>query len=731
MHAKPTAALVPATLVALLAASLPARTTADDAKKVNYKDDVAAIFQARCNACHNNDKKKGGLVLDGYASLMQGGGSGAVVEPGDPDNSRLYLLVAHEEEPKMPPSSPRMPDAEIDLIRRWIAGGAPETSGSVVVMKEKPKLDFTVDPSRVGKPQGEPAMPAGVPTEPFVVAARPNAVTAMAASPWAPLVAIAQHKQVVLYDTKSLRLAAVLPFPEGTIATLKFTRDGDLLLAGGGRGGQSGLVVVWDVKTGERLFEVGKEYDTVLAADISPDRSLVALGGPSKVLRVYRTSDGELEYECKKHTEWVTAVAFSPDGVLLASGDRNGGLLVWEGLNGREFYDLRNHTAMITDLSWRLDSNVLASCSEDGSVRLWEMQGGGNVKGWGAHGGGAESVRFAKDGRLVSTGRDRVPKLWDQNGGLLRQFEPFDDVALKAVFTHDDQAIVAGDFAGEVRVFELAEGKRLADLAANPEPVAVRLEKTSRALDQARSAADAAAQALAAIRADAQGAAEAVAGAQQALSDAQQASAAATERLDSADALLRERTEAEAAAARAYNAADFARNQAHQRRDAAFRDLHARAEAARAAEAAASATNAPRDRTLADQAAAALARATEALEADLPGWNAAIEAAGPARLVFDQASSARAAAEAPLPLLRQTAAVATASVPPRQAALDASRAALEAAETAVAAKAAEAQALADRADALQAEADALAAERRQQLAEPTRAEASGPAPPAS
>ena len=31
--------------------------------KVNYKDNVAPIFQAKCNGCHNGDKQKGGLVL--------------------------------------------------------------------------------------------------------------------------------------------------------------------------------------------------------------------------------------------------------------------------------------------------------------------------------------------------------------------------------------------------------------------------------------------------------------------------------------------------------------------------------------------------------------------------------------------------------------------------------------------------------------------------------------------
>src|SRR5207302_1294492 len=117
------------------------------------------------------------------------------------------------------------------------------------------------DPSMMGKPSGPPAVPAGVPSEPVVVSARPNAVLAIAASPWAPLVAVGGHKQVLLYHTQQHRLLAVFPFPEGTIHVLKFSRNGDLLLAAGGRGGQSGGAVVFDVKNGKRVFEIVKEYD--------------------------------------------------------------------------------------------------------------------------------------------------------------------------------------------------------------------------------------------------------------------------------------------------------------------------------------------------------------------------------------------------------------------------------------------------------------------------------------
>ena len=64
---------------------------------------------------------------------------------------------------------------------------------------------------------------------------------------------------------------------------------------------------------------VGEEYDTVLAADISPDQTKIALGGPDRLVKIYSTATGELLHKMKKHTDWVTAVAFSPNGELLAS----------------------------------------------------------------------------------------------------------------------------------------------------------------------------------------------------------------------------------------------------------------------------------------------------------------------------------------------------------------------------------------------------------------------------
>jgi hypothetical protein len=468
---------------ALLLGTLTPTSRAADPKKtkITYDEHVLPILRDKCLACHNADKSKGGLVVANYTSLMAGGSSGEVVKPGDPDNSRLYLLVSHKQQPHMPPKSPRIADDSLETIRQWIGGGALENAGSKAKIVNKPKFEMALSSINKGKPDGPPPMPSPrLSLEPVVRTARASALTALAASPWAPLVAVAGQKQVLLYHSDTLELLGVLPFPEGSIHVLKFSRNGSLLLAGGGRGGKSGRVIVWSVTTGERIFEVGDESDVVLAADISADQSQIALGGPSKVIRVYSTKDGQLLREIKKHTDWIYSIEYSPDGVLLATGDRSSGLYIWEAFTGREYFSLRAHTAAITDVSWRADSNLLASCSEDTTVRLWEMENGGNIKGWGAHGGGVEAVKFTRDGRLVSCGRDQVVRVWDQNGAQQRVFEALPDVALRAIFSHDGNRVIAGDWSGQIRVWETADGKFVGNLLANPPTVAERLESTAK-----------------------------------------------------------------------------------------------------------------------------------------------------------------------------------------------------------------------------------------------------------
>jgi hypothetical protein len=475
---------------AMFAAGLTVVAGAIAQEKVTYQDQVLPLIDNHCARCHNPDKKKGDLDLTSYNGALKGGGSGQVLVSGSPDSSKLFKAITHAEEPTMPPNKPPLPDKEIDVFKRWIAGGLLENSGSKAIAANKSAVDLTLKAGAVGKPEGPPPMPPELPLDPLVHTTRASALTGLTCSPWAPLAVIGGQKQVLLYNTETLELVGILPDNEGTPAYVQFSRNGKLLLVAGGHAAKSGRVVLWDITTGERVATVGEEYDTVLAADISPDQAKVALGGPGRLVKIYSTTSGELLHKIKKHTDWVTALAFSPNGEYLASADRNGGVSIWDPDNGQEMFTLTGHKSAVTAISWRDDSRILASSSEDGTIKWWDSQEGKQAKTWNAHSGGVLWVSYTHDGRLVSCGRDNQVTLWSGEGSKAKSFEFFGEMPLRAALTHDGARVVAVDFNGRAAAWNSADGKRLAELDVNPLPLNDRIASAEKRLGELRGQGD-------------------------------------------------------------------------------------------------------------------------------------------------------------------------------------------------------------------------------------------------
>jgi len=461
----------------ILAAGLvSAASWAQENEKLTYDDHIRPLLENKCFSCHNPDKKKGGLEMTSYSGLMNGGSGGAVVDAGNPQASRLWTMSAHKEEPYMPPEGAPLDAKDLALLSKWVEGGVLQAKGSVAKASNKPKVDLSFA-GGAGKPTGAVARPENVLLEPVIVTPRTSAVIAMAASPWTSLLAVAGQKQILLYDTDSHDLAGILPYAEGYARSLKFSANGSLLIMGGGRGGKIGHAIVWDVKTGKRVTEIGKEFDQVMSADISPDHGKVVLATNTKKVKCFDVATGEQLYLIAKHTEWVTGADFSPDGILLATSDRNGNVYVWEADNGGEFYNLGQHKGSVTDLAWRADSNILASCSADGIITTWEMKTGKQVATWGAHGGNVQSVSFLPDGRLVSCGADGTTAMWAIDGKRLQHAQGIKqaDQVARVVGLYDSKSFVSSNWLGEIRFFESETGREIIQVSSNPAKISDRL----------------------------------------------------------------------------------------------------------------------------------------------------------------------------------------------------------------------------------------------------------------
>lgn len=399
-------------------------------------DDVKPIFKKHCGNCHNAERPRGDLDLSTHAAVMAGGISGKVVAEGKPEGSMLYTLTAHLEDPKMPPNSPKIPQRELDTIKKWIVDGLRE------------------------KPEGKVAASVAKAVEGLTAAAplaRNTPVTALAVHPKLPLAAVPGKKQILLLDTAANKVTGAVAFPEGELHALKYSRDGSILLAAGGVGGQSGAVVGFDTKSWKRVFTMADETEAVLAADISPDNTRVVLGGPNKVVKVAGVPDGKVLHTFRKPTDWVLSAGFSPDGLLVAAGDRFGGLYMWETKSGKEFYTLRGHTKGVTGIAWRTDADVLLSSSNDGTVRTWDLHTGEEKAKIDAHAGGVQDVNVT-GGKVVTAGRDGKVRVWDAAGKKLAEFAASDEV-LKVAIAADGKAVLSGDWSGEARAWPTAGGE--------------------------------------------------------------------------------------------------------------------------------------------------------------------------------------------------------------------------------------------------------------------------------
>ncbi|MCA8976398.1 MAG: hypothetical protein KDC98_16890 [Planctomycetes bacterium] len=437
----------------------------DDADLVTYDDHVLPIFEANCLDCHGNDDPSSGLDLSTYATTMLGGSSGRTLRPGNPDESRLYLLVAHKETPPMPKDAPRLGQPLIDTIHDWIRQGAAKDAKQAKKLTAdraaaRAKAMAAAAARELDRFEVKAVMPEGLAATRKSYPQRPGAMRAIAASPGAPLLAAPGFHQVLLLHQDELRELGVLDFPFGQVEALTFSADGTTLLAAGGIAAQQGGAVLYDVRTGSELGRFGEQRDVVLSAAVSPRAELVAIGSTRRMIEVVRVEDGRPLWQ-QKHDDWVTSTAFSADGKLLASADRQGFVQVREAWNGREVHAMKVADGTLAALSFSPDSTLLATADADRGVSLYRMSDGNRLFRQQSHGDQVLCLTFSSPTRLLTSGADGRILHWQTNGRLEPELPRIDEWVYGIAASADGKRVFTVDWQGRLSAIDSPARKLL------------------------------------------------------------------------------------------------------------------------------------------------------------------------------------------------------------------------------------------------------------------------------
>lgn len=175
--------------------------------------------------------------------------------------------------------------------------------------------------------------------------------------------------------------------------------------------GHDGLAIIWDGKTGERLFSIEAGDPWVATLAYSPRRNVLATAA-GRHLKLW-TDRRQAFYESSDHSSTIADVGWNPDGSAVAVAAYNGISLHVPGKQSEPRRYTWKGSSLV--LSWSPDAKYMATGEQDSTVHFWHVKSGEDAQMWGFPTKVLE-LSWDPSGRWLATGGGASICLWDCGG---------------------------------------------------------------------------------------------------------------------------------------------------------------------------------------------------------------------------------------------------------------------------------------------------------------------------
>jgi WD40 repeat protein len=414
----------------------------------SFAQKVAPSLARRCLACHDAKTAKGRFSVETFASLMRGGESGPELVAGKSAQSNLVTLI---EDGTMPQDADPLTKSEIALIRHWIDTGATLDAGL------NPADPLIAD---------MPSLPQPLPPVNYRV---PIPVTAVALSPDGDQLATSGYHEILVWNTADGTSLRRITNVAERVYSLQYSPDGKLIAVGAGTPAQLGEVKLFGATTGDLVADLARTSDAVFTVAFSPDGKRLATGGADRAIRVYDVASRKQQLSIEDHADWVMDLAWLPNGSKIVSASRDKTAKVFDARTGDSLVTFNGHAEPVFGVAIAPDGLTAITSGRDKSLRRWNIADAKEVERITGFGDDVFRVAVTKDGRIFSCSADRTARLHALAGGkLLKTFAGHADWVYSIAFCAATDRLATGSFDGEVRLWNVADGKGLVKFLAAP-----------------------------------------------------------------------------------------------------------------------------------------------------------------------------------------------------------------------------------------------------------------------
>ncbi|MCK6473544.1 MAG: WD40 repeat domain-containing protein [Planctomycetes bacterium] len=152
-----------------------------------------------------------------------------------------------------------------------------------------------------------------------------------------------------------------------------FSLDGSRLLTFSG-----GPVRLLDTSTGRPLLEWKRNSPEEVSSPLFLfDKVRLATGHTDGSIRIWNIHTGEKLFETEPVAHEAWRMAQSPDGqVLAAAWRKNSEAVLWDLASYKKMFSLRGHKDTIQNIEFSADGSRLLTVSDDATVRIWDANDG-------------------------------------------------------------------------------------------------------------------------------------------------------------------------------------------------------------------------------------------------------------------------------------------------------------------------------------------------------------------